>query len=198
MKKMLATLLALTLALSITLCAAAETSTGTAPLFMTPSVFANRFFTIMDAMADRNADSLGPEAVKIIKESYTFSQRDAQGAVLYYGNSDWSIEAGFLFADGQSVSDESPALVVNLTIRNNVPEVVASLAKFALMMIVSYDFQDQVSTDELQQWFDLANGPSDIFVLPGYSLSVIKNEEYTQYFILSPAEQIPQLNNGQP
>ena len=62
------------------------------------------------------------------------------------------------------------------------------------MMIIGYDFQDQVTTDDLQNWFNTAEGPSDIFVLPGYSLSVLKTDEYTQYYVLSPADQIPQLS----
>ena len=47
----------------------------------------------------------------------------------------------------------------------------------------------------LQYWFDNASDPSDCFVLPGYTLSVLKTDEYTKYFILPPADQIPQLNN---
>ena len=190
MKKMIATILALMMTMSFVLCAAAEE----APLFLTPTVFAERFNMIMNAMADRNIDTLGEEGVRIIKESYTFVQRDPQDALLYYGNTDWGIEAGFLFADAQSASDEVPALVVNLNIRNDVPDVIADLAKFSMMMIIGYDFEDQVTTDDLQNWFNTAEGPSDIFVLPGYSLSVLKTDEYTQYYVLSPADQIPQLS----
>lgn len=193
MKKTIATILALILAMTSLAFTAA--SAQSAPLFMTPSVFAERFNTIMNAMADRNADTLGPEAVSIIKQSYTFVQRDDKGELLYFGNDDWGIEAGFLFADSRSASDDGPALVVNLNIKNDVPDVVATLAKFSLMMIIGYDFQDEVATDDLQYWFDNASDPSDCFVLPGYTLSVLKTDEYTKYFILPPADQIPQLNN---
>ena len=193
MKKTIAAILALVLTLAFAACAfAADT-----PLFMTPAVFAERFNTIMNVMADRNAESLGPEAVEIIKESYTLVQDDPQGQLLWFGNSDWSLEAGFLFAGENDAEDGRPAVVVSMKIGDSVPDVVVTLARFSLMMIIGYDFQDEVSTDDLQLWFDTAREPSDTFALPGYTLSVIRTGDSTQYLITAPADRIPQLNNGQ-
>ena len=73
------------------------------------------------------------------------------------------------------------------------PEIAAYLTKYSLRMMIAYDFQEDVSLDELKEWFDSAEDPADIFTIPGYTLNVRKNDELVQYAVLPPKEKIPQL-----
>ena len=69
MKKLLAAILTLALLTSLALCAASAeeelTVQDTTLAFMTPSVFAEYFNGMMNALADEYADNLGEEGVEI-------------------------------------------------------------------------------------------------------------------------------------
>ena len=164
-----------------------------APPFMTPSVFVDYFNGMMTALADQYAEALGEEGVAIVKEQYILTQQDPQGAIAYYGNNDWSLEAGFIFADEAEAAAGSPALLLNFTIKNGTPDGAVYLAKTALKFIIAYHFQDDVSFDDLTAWFDSAADSKNIFQLPGYSLNVLQSEDYIQYAVLPPADTIPYL-----
>jgi len=205
MKKILAVILAMSLLLSFCVCGASaeedrvesagETESRAAvPPFMTPSVFVPRFNALMNTLADYDADVLGEENVNMIRQDYTITLVDPQGAMVYYGNNDWSIESSFLYADQNSAGDDAPAVCLNFTIKNGVPEFAADMAKYALKMIIYYYFQDDISLDELTEWFNTADDPVRVFLLPGYTLSVFPMEEYTLYAILPPAESNPYVN----
>ena len=197
--KRMTRLTALLLCLLLTVPALCETAaTETIPAFLTPAVFVERFNATIPALADKFSDALGEEGVDLIKNNYVFTQKDPQNALLYIGNGDWSLEAGFLYADAASVDENTPALVLNLNIKNDVPEVVAYFAKFTLQMMIEYDFQDEVSPEDLANWFETAEDSADIFTLPGYTLSVLKTDDHIQYIVLPPAEKIPQMNDAQP
>lgn len=171
----------------------ARADTGEAPFFMTPASFAEYYNAAMEALADQYAEQLGEEGVQIVKEQYTLTQVDPDGAFIYYGNSDWSVEAGFLYADEVSASETSPALVLNYTIKEGVPDGAVYLSMFDFRMMISYAYRDEISTDELADWFEKAEDPADIFTLPGYTLNVLKSGGQIQYAVLPPASQIPQL-----
>lgn len=167
------------------------------PLFMIPSHFVERYNALMVALADQYAEQLGEEGVRIVKEDYTITQTDPVGEIIYYGNNAWSIEAGFMYGDAASASETAPALIMNYTIKAGVPDGAVFLTKYAIQMMIGYDFQDQVSLDDLTKWFDSAENPEDIFTLPGYTLNVYKTDEQLTYAVLPPAEQIPQIQNTQ-
>lgn len=168
------------------------------PAFMTPREFVSRFNAMMNAMADHYADFLGEDGVKVLKDQFTITVADPQGNILYFGNNDWSVEAGFTYADADTAADTSPALTLNLTIKGSVPEIAAYLTKYGLQMMIAYEFQEEVSAEELANWFDTAESPADIFQIPGYTLNVLKTNDYIQYAVLPPAENNPYLNGTQP
>ena len=173
-----------------------DTGSSEAPAFMTPPVFSEYFNGMMTALADQYAEALGEEGVAIVKKNYILTQEDRQGAIVYYGNNDWSIEAGFLFADEADSYANAPALTLSLTIKSGTPDGAVYLVKTALKMVIAYHFQNEVALDDLTNWFDTAD-PYNVFQLPGYTLNYIVSEGYTQYAILLPAEQNPYLNSGE-
>lgn len=175
---------------------ASDSGIAQAPAFMTPSVFVEYFNGMMTALADQYAEALGEEGVAIVKEKYILTQEDLQGAIVYSGSSDWSIEAGFLFADVVDYYANAPALTLNFSIKSGTPDGAVYLAKTALKLLIAYHFQDEVSLEDLTNWFDTADDPSDIFRLPGYTLNYVASEGYIQYAILLPADQNPYLNSG--
>ncbi len=170
-----------------------EEAQAETPFFMTPSVFVEYYNAAMEALADQYAEQLGEEGVQIVKERYTLTQTDPDGAFIYYGNSDWSVEVGFLYADETSASETSPALVMNYTIKEGVPDGAVFLSQYDFRMMIGYAYRDEISTDELADWFENAEDPADIFTLPGYTLNVLKSGGQIQYAVLPPASQIPQL-----
>ena len=161
------------------------------PSFLTPSVFVGNYNAMINALADKYADALGEEGVQIVKENYTIVQDDIQGSFAWYGNVDWGIEAGFVFPDENSVSYKDPALQLNFNIRNDVPDAIMDFARYAIKMIIAYEYQNEVSLDDLSDWFNTADEPSNIFRLPGYELSTVKTDETTQYMFLLPADRNP-------
>ena len=201
MKKTFAMILALALALSALVCGAAaaegmsgEEPAGTAPTFMKPAYFAARFNTMMEAMADKYAEQLGEDGVRIIKEQFTFVTQEQEGSALVYQNSAGDVKATFIFGDEASVNDKEAAPVMNLVILSEVPEIAAYFARYGFQMMIGYDFQEEVNLDDLVEWFRTAEDPDNIFRIPGYTLNVIKNDALTLYAVLPPADQIPQLN----
>ncbi len=173
--------------------AAEQKEEETTPLFLIPSYFVARFNTFMDMMTQQNADFLGEDGVRVLQEYFTIVNSDPVGETLFYGNADWNVEVAFTYADEESASEDAPALALNLTIKSDVPEIAAYLTKYSLRMMIAYDFQEDVSVDELKEWFDRAEDPADIFTIPGYTLNVRKNDELVQYAVLPPKEKIPQL-----
>lgn len=196
MKKLLAAILSLTLLTTLALCGASAESAAatTAPAFMTPSVFVEYFNGMMTALADQYADALGEEGVAIVKKDYVLTTEDVEEPIVYYGNEKWSIEAGFLFTDIVDFQANAPALTLNFSIKGEVPDGAVFLAKTALKMVIAYHFKDQVSLDDLSNWFDTVNDSTNVFQLPGYTLNYIVGEGYIQYAVLPPADQNPYLN----
>ena len=195
MKKMTTMILTLILVISAMLCGAAA-GEQTEPNFMRPAYFSARFNATMEALADKYADHLGEDGVRILKESFTLVSEEKEGSSLSYRNSDSNITATFIFADAASVTDNDPALTMNLVIHSDVPEIAAYLSRYALQMMIGFDFQEEVPLDDLVRWFDTAEDPSDIFQIPGYPHNVIKTDSLTMYAVLPPADRIPQLNEN--
>ena len=168
------------------------------PVFLTPSVFAEYFNAMMTALADKYAEALGEEGVRIVKEDYTITQQDPQGVFVYLGNNDWTVEAGFLFENEADYLVNAPALTLNFNIRNTVPDGAVFLTKSVLTSLIAYHFQGAVTYNDLADWFDNVNDPSDTFTLPGYTLSFLQSQDYTQYAMTLPAEKNPYLNGTIP
>lgn len=171
--------------------APADTGDYAVPTFLTPSVFVGNYNAMIEALADKYADQLGEEGVRIVKEDYSIVQKDINGTYAWYGNNDWSIEAAYIFADEGSVSDSAPALQMNFNIKNEVPDAVKDFAVYALKMMIAYEYQEEVPLDDLSAWFSTADDPSNVYKLPGYDLCTYRTEEYTQYMILIPADRNP-------
>lgn len=175
-----------------------ETAQEAAPFFMTAATFVEYYNSAMTALADNYAEQLGEEGVQIVKENYIMTQTDPLGEIVYHGNNEWTVEAGFLYADAESASDTAPALVLNFTIKAGVPDGAVYLSQFVFRQMIADAFRDEISQDELNNWFDTAEGMETPFTLPGYTLNVLKTDDgQIQYSILPPASQVPQLQNIQ-
>lgn len=159
-------------------------SDAAVPSFLTPSVFVDKYNVLINTLADYYSEQLGEEGVQIVKEDYAIVQEDIQGPLAYYGNKAWSVEAAFVFPDEGSVSYNTPALQLNFNIRNDVPDTIMDFATYAVKMMIAYEYQDQITLDDLSAWFSSAENLSEPFNLPGYQLSLLKNEEHTQYLFL--------------
>jgi hypothetical protein len=176
----------------------ANSSEGQAPSFLTPVEFVSKYNVMISVLADSYAEDLGEEGVNTLNEFYTITEADPQGQILYYGNKDWSIESGFMYAEEKDGMEETPALVVNFNLKTSLPETVVYLAKYALKMMIAYEYQDVVSLDALTEWFNTADDPANIFELPGgYTLNILKGEQYTQYCVLPPAELNPYAQSAE-
>ena len=194
MKKWIAAILTMSLLVAFSAGCGCAAEPAAVPLFLTPAVFVPRYNALMNTLADYESDTLGEEKVSVVKQNYTLSKVDPQGAMVYYGSSDWGIEASFLYAKPEQAQEDGAALCLNFAIKKGVPEFVAGLAKYALKMIVYYDFEDVISLDELTEWFDTADGQANVFQLPGYTLSMMPMEDYTLYAVLPPSGNNPYLN----
>ena len=177
---------------------------GTVPAFLIPSEFVARFNSAMEALADQYAETLGADNVQALKDYYTFTEKDPQGSILYFGTKDWEIEAAFYFPDDNEPTETMPARIMNIAIKKDTPETAATIAKRIFELLVSYEYQNEVSADELHSWFDTVSDPSDAFAIPGHMLVAVFADEYTQYAVLpedavvpagtdvEPAEDVPQ------
>lgn len=175
-----------------------ETAEASAPPFMIPSYFYQRFNTMMETLAEHYKDALGEEGVKIMKEEYILTGTKTDGTTLDYVNPYSDITARFFYPDEASVSEETPAMMMSLIIKNEVPEdVVNYFVLYIFKTMIAYDFQDDVSLDELSEWFDTAEDPNNIFSIPGYTLNVIKTDDMMLYAVMPPASEIPQLQDTQ-
>ena len=166
-------------------------NTAAVPSFLTPSTFVSNYNALMSALADKYADQLGEEGVQIVKEDYSIVQEDPVDVFAYYGNKDWTIEAAFVFQDAASLSYNAPALQLNFNIKSGVPDAVKEFAVYTLKMIIAYEYQNEISVDDLSTWFATANEPSNLFKFPGYTLSTLVTDEYTQYMFLIEADRNP-------
>ena len=175
----------------------AGTESSDPPAFMTPSVFVSYFNGMMTALADQYAEALGEEGVAIVKENYILTQEDPQGAIAYFGNTDWSLEAGFLFADEIEYSAGAPALTLTFSIKDGTPEGAVILARTALAFVIAFHYQDDVDLADLTNWFDTVDDSSNVFQLPGYTVNYFAPDGCVQYAVLLPAEQNPYLNSGE-
>lgn len=165
-----------------------------APSFLTAATFRDQFNAAMNTLADMYSEALGEEGVAIVKKDYIITQSDPQGALVYYGNDAWSVEAGFSYADVKANGANDPAVLMNFSISKKVPDGASYLATSAFKMIIGFEFQDTVTLDDLTAWFDAEPDPANIFALPGgYTLNVLPNNDYYQYAILPPADQNPFL-----
>ena len=78
------------------------------------------------------------------------------------------------------------------------PDGAVYLSKYDFQMMIGYAYRNKISTDELEDWFENADDPADIFTLPGYTLNVLKSGGQIQYAVLPPASRIPQLQDMVP
>ena len=163
-----------------------EAVTVVLPSYLTPAVFTAEFNEMMDALADRYADELGEDGVRLVK-SLHLTVKDDQGMIVAYGTSGWEIEASFYYPDGMQTSDDEPAMIMNLIISDSVPLNAAKLAVYSFKMILAYEYRDDESiVDELTDWFATADDPSDICILPDgkYSLNTVVVDSNVHYAIL--------------
>ena len=179
---------------------AAPAETGmvdnSAPPFMIPSYFTARYNAMMEALADNYADALGEEGVQIINQYYMLTDTEMNGTTLDCINPDKNIIGRFFYPDEASVSENAPAMMMNLIVKSDVPEDVLNyFVKYGFKMMIAYDFQNEVSLDELNEWFDSAEDPDNVFSIPGYTLNVIKTDDLVLYAVIPPASQLPQLQN---
>ena len=124
--------------------------------------------------------------------------KETNGTTLDYFNLYNNVTARFFYPDEASVSEETPAMMMSLIIKNEVPEdVVNYFVIYGFKTMIAYDFQEEVSLDELSEWFKTAEDPDNIFSIPGYTLNVMKTDDLTLYAVMPSANQIPQLQNTQ-
>ena len=184
MKKLMSILLTLALLVSCAAAMAEAGTTVTTPSYLTPSVFVNYYNTMIDMVAELYADDLGEEGVAILNDEYTITQVDVQGTLAYYGTAKWDIEAGFLYPDGTEPDDDTPAQVLNFSIKADTPEGAAEIATYIFKMIIGFEYQDDALLEKLNDWFAAEPDPTNVFTLPGYTLNAFLLEGNTQYAIL--------------
>lgn len=182
MKKMTSILLILAL-LVCCVPVFAETAVTT-PSFLTPSVFVNNYNALIDKMAEIYADSLGEERVIILNDEYTITQVDVQGPFAYYGTAKWDIEAAFSYPDGTEPNDDTPAQVMNFTVKAGTPDWAAEIATYIFKMMIAFEYQNDVPLETLDDWFATVNDPSNVLALPGYTLNALFMDGNRQYAIL--------------
>ena len=173
---------------------AADTGSAAVPAILTPSVFVTDFNDSMGIVADRYVEILTEEGAEQVKKNFTLTAEDHQGAISYYGSPDWNLEAGFMFTEVPEDPSNTPALLMNFTIKDGTPDGAVFLAKTVLKLVIAYHFQNDVSFDDLGAWFDADPDPVNSFRLPGYTLSAMRGDSYIQYSITPPADQNPYLN----
>lgn len=131
-----------------------------------------------------------PQHVEELSAAYSLSLPDRAENIYYLDSENYRIEAIFGF-ESNEFKENDQAVLMNFLIRNDTPDDVAEAAGMALVTIINYSFENQISLDDLSSWVFTNTDPGNLFRLPGYDLSILKSDEYTQYMILPPAEQNP-------
>ena len=184
MKKLSSILLIMALLVScVTVPTEAETA-GTAPSYLTPSVFISRYNAMINSLVEIYAEDLGEEGVIVLNDEYTMTQVDIQSPLAYFGTAKWDIEAGFSYPEGTEPADDTPAQVMNFTIKAGTPDGAAEIAAYVFRMIIAYEYQDEALLEELKEWFATVNDPANVIELPGYTLSAFSSDSSRQYAII--------------
>ena len=171
MKKLSGILLIMALLVSCVIVPAEAETAGTAPSYLTPSVFISRYNAMINSLAEIYAEDLGEEGVIVLNDEYTMTQVDIQSPLAYYGTAKWDIEAGFSYPEGTEPADDTPAQVMNFTIKAGTPDGAAEIAAYVFRMIIAYEYQDEALLEELKEWFATVNDPANVIELPGYTLN---------------------------
>ena len=207
MKKTICMMLALLLAVTLLLPAAAE-GTAAEPAetetqvrrCLNPAMFFTAFNQYMAGMADTlSAQGTITDAdADILKTSFTFSQVNTtpmvdgtDGNVLYIGNADWMMGAAFFYKD-EIADPPQDAVILNMSFGAGVPEVVILLARTCLQSMVSVDYADEETKNAIAEWFSTASVNGDILALPdGYMLGITVTTDQLTYSLLPPNEMNP-------
>ena len=165
---------------------------GTVPAFLVPAEFITRFNSLMEALADEYAEQLGDENVQGLKKYYTLTEKDPQGSIVYFGTKNWQVEASFYFPDNNDPAETMAAQLMNFAIKKETPEIAADFARRIFELLIAYEYQEDVSPDELNNWAETVSDPADTFAIPGYTVNAIFAEEYIQYAILPAGAAVPE------
>ena len=184
MKKLSGILLIMALLVSCVIVPAEAETAGTAPSYLTPSVFISRYNAMINSLAEIYAEDLGEEGVIVLNDEYTMTQVDIQSPLAYYGTAKWDIEAGFSYPEGTEPADDTPAQVMNFTIKAGTPDGAAEIATYVFRMIIAYEYQDEALLEELKEWFATVNDPANVIELPGYTLNAFSSDSGRQYAII--------------
>lgn len=193
MKKVLALLLGILLVVS---CAWAEDGSGNpaapdqeetaVPEFMNPREFMSMFNTMFSMSADMLRDSVGDEEADRLVETYSLTQYDFDRSFIYYGSTDWMLEAAFVFENEEDVSPDAPALQWYLFLNDTAEENAWRLAMYSLNLMLGYTYKDSVGTDAILEWFQTVQLGDTLEFPDGRILSVFRGENCT-VFSMTPA-----------
>ena len=200
MKKLIAVMLAMVF-LCVSAAGLAE-ETGSEEMvydYLIPGYFADLFNADMYDVAEYYRAMLGDETADLLQSKYVFTVMDTEelnadpkGTILYIGNDDWTMEAGFTYT-GEFESLDQPALMMNLSFRDEVPAeaVIYGTLIFQFIILDKYEENAQLEM-EMDTWFKTVSDPGSIMELPdGYTLNFMKIEGQTTYAVLPPDGQNP-------
>lgn len=120
------------------------------------------------------------EAVSYCTLAYT----EADGGMVYYNNSDWSIEASAYYESG-TADVNTPAYTVNLIFPEALGDGGVYLMRAAMVYAILSSDQ-QADYQSLLDWMDEATATGEVFHLNGYCVLLVHEEGRWQYALLPP------------
>ena len=161
------------------------------PDYMTPEQFASMFNALFSTSGDILRSRLGDEEVDRLISTYSLTQYEVDGPFMYYGSTDWLIEAAFVFLNEEDTSPEAPSYLWSLYLMDAAEENAWYLGMYTLKMMIAYTYRNVLDEKVFQRWFETVV-PGSVLELPdGYTLKVFRMEDCAVFTMAPPSGDIP-------
>lgn len=178
LKKLLCTMLALALLTPCLLAASAAAAPNCLIPFMFYSTYNNALQTVINDGFSNASESEKQDYIDQLQISYT----ENIDTVMYYNNSDWTLETSFYFSDGVP-SFGGSATTLNFVI-NTADSDSRAIAQDAFLLALT-KLVDGVDGNALFNWARSNPDLNNSFALGSYRLMSVPTDTYLHYAILS-------------
>ena len=152
-----------------------------APGYMIPDQFVSAYNSNVDYIANGYGSEAGYSSSDIqeIIDMFQISYTEQESGILYYNNTDWSVECSCYF-ESSAVNSGSPADAINLVLAGFNPDG-AEIGAAAFILAVS-DLDGSLDTQDMLVWTQNAlAGSSEPYVMGAYQMVLLRDEESNVY-----------------
>ena len=169
--------------------AGAETAVSQKEKIFTPNVIIPEINAYRQILIEHIGDEQGFSADKVqeLQGQFALNPTDKMENMIYFGNADWSVEAGFYYADGGADADK-PATTFSLVVSDKIDSTYRNVLAVSLLLAVSEHYPE-LDVSAAAKWLDEGKFEGEMFPLfDGYNLTLLKVENTYQISILKTLE----------